>query len=1579
MHGPRVYLGAAALMGAVTLLSPQAALSQGPGTPPLLLGPNTGNVVTDGTALFWRKPPLPSACSESAIEARQAEAGGAAAADAGPIAADHEELIVRAPVGGGETRILYRDPTCSYQIGSNLVVDDAYVYWVNDTQPLPCELTSPCPRELVRLSRNANPGDPWEVIAPILSNDLAQNAEYVVGGGWEFTVVRKADGAVVYNVPLHYRRSRLTVDGSGRLWYLENGTLYRSSIPTTQDGPPPPRFAVAQNVTDFHAEGERTRCPFGSCDLVDYTYYVQGDVLGTSVVRYNGITDTHRTLYTTTYPHGADIRAISSAEHAGGYHVYFYEMRLVCGSTGCNSLEQNLMRIPALGGSESPPELLHFNTIPAWEGHVADPQVITAGGFVFFKEYGGHLMRLPQDAQAIHRAEITITGVEVTQGVQSYPSPTVPIVERRRTFVRVYVQRTDLALPAHNVTARLRAKRNSVPLQPVLLPANGMFHANPMTSITVYAGPSRNLVDDGFLFELPWDWTHGTVDLEVEVNPFKNPVETNYADNKATRKVTFQPPSGLLLMVNPFSYQVGGVVRQPGSNDVNDIVDYLRKTYPLRADWWPTVVSTAFDAGLASRVDLSHSDCQKLGDDRDRCPFFYINAKLAAYRENYGNPLYLYFYGIFRDPPGPTDGMAFHVNDSDDFDYQVASGDSDDPEIAAHEIGHLLGRDHPFKGSQQDTKVCEQDDDFLDHEYPHRDGRISPDDGSVMGFDPGDGLKLSTSSYDFMTYCDDRWISDHTFHKLRIRMGVGSPSPAPYPDDPPGPPFPHPHPGDFLTVHGTVAPGGAEAVLHVTQRLAAARQVSAAGSGPYRLQQLDLQGNVLAEQAFTARPDSDGSTVSFGVTVSFNAGTREIRVLGPGPVSAAGLRTLASKRLSPTRPEITRVALQNPPSPLSGLVTLAWQARDADGDPLNFDVLVSRNGGGSYEPLFLGLKGLSVSVDTERLSGTVLFRVVASDGVHTFEASTVPYAVAPKPPRPRITAPSPEPRLIYGQTLNLSGEATDAHDGTITGAGLVWTNQDQQVLGTGGVVTLINLKAGVNVITLTATNRLQLSASTSITVQVDDVVGPPPASLAVTPGTVHWSVQRGAGPQHATLSIVNGGGGVLAWEASADADWLPLGTVTGGAPSTLVLTADPSGLAPGTVLEAVVRIRSTNLPQEQAIEVPVTLSVKDEPAVVVGNGTAASCTPEALRAALDAVHAAGGGRVRFACGAAPHTIVPASTLSIRVPVAIDGGDTITLSGAKQRRVFELCSPGGGGAEDVELKLTGLTLADGRSEPNRAGGAITNYGCRLTISRTRFLGNTAVFEAGAIHSLFEGTVTIDHSRFVGNTAATIGGAIVIQGGRLTVRRTTFRDNRAGNGNGGAIYAYDPAVVDVARSAFIANQTTLRGGALSAGGQATIANSTFWENTAVLGGAAVRHHSNGGPLTLANVTVWGSQGKAVSGGVTMANSVVGNPAGLDNCDGPIAALGPNLEFPAGTCQASLQGLDPLLVTPSHDETVPPTAALQADSPARDAGSNPVCAAPPVGGVDQRGVPRPHPAGGACDLGAYELDPSSIPPGQ
>jgi predicted outer membrane repeat protein len=126
--------------------------------------------------------------------------------------------------------------------------------------------------------------------------------------------------------------------------------------------------------------------------------------------------------------------------------------------------------------------------------------------------------------------------------------------------------------------------------------------------------------------------------------------------------------------------------------------------------------------------------------------------------------------------------------------------------------------------------------------------------------------------------------------------------------------------------------------------------------------------------------------------------------------------------------------------------------------------------------------------------------------------------------------------------------------------------------------------------------------------------------------------------------------------------------------------------------------------------------------------------------------------------------------------------------------------------------------------------------------------------------------------------------------------------------------------------------------------TVSNSTFSGNGARDGGGGIC--SDGGTVTLKNVIV--------------ANSTAGN-----NCLGAMIDGGGNLSYPDTTCPGI--NADPMLGPLRNNSGPTDTMALNAGSAAIDGGNDAICAAPPVNGLDQRGISRPQ--GPHCDIGAFE----------
>jgi hypothetical protein len=156
-------------------------------------------------------------------------------------------------------------------------------------------------------------------------------------------------------------------------------------------------------------------------------------------------------------------------------------------------------------------------------------------------------------------------------------------------------------------------------------------------------------------------------------------------------------------------------------------------------------------------------------------------------------------------------------------------------------------------------------------------------------------------------------------------------------------------------------------------------------------------------------------------------------------------------------------------------------------------------------------------------------------------------------------------------------------------------------------------------------------------------------------------------------------------------------------------------------------------------------------------------------------------------------------------------------------------------------------------------------------------------------------------------------------------------------------------------------------------------------AFLGGGGIESDSSS-VFSLNNVTITGnSAGKGggidiSSGSVVLANTILAGNAGATgapDCAGPLTTHGYNLFGTTTGCTVTLGTGDIANPTPklgplASNGGPTQTHALLPGSPAIDAG-NP---APPGSGddacaaTDQRGIARPQPLGGRCDIGAYEL---------
>jgi len=383
----------------------------------------------------------------------------------------------------------------------------------------------------------------------------------------------------------------------------------------------------------------------------------------------------------------------------------------------------------------------------------------------------------------------------------------------------------------------------------------------------------------------------------------------------------------------------------------------------------------------------------------------------------------------------------------------------------------------------------------------------------------------------------------------------------------------------------------------------------------------------------------------------------------------------------------------------------------------------------------------------------------------------------------------------------------------------------------------------------------------------------------------------------------------------------------------------------------------------------------------------------------------GGGIYNQADGTA--TVDAGSTVSDNEVGDSGGGiyseGTLTVTGSAISGNTTVDQDGGGiSNNDGTLTVEDSTISGNTAGAGRSGGGIYSFGV-ATITGSTVSDNTAGEDGGGIFE--DGTMTVSDSVITGNTAENDGGGLFEDDGTLTVIRSTISDNTAGAGGGGI--NFNSGDLTVEDSAITGNTADDGGGIDSAsagtgsvsgstidgnlaadnfgggiyvrsGSEFHVVNSTLAKNSAFSAGGGIANL--GGTLSVTNATLTSnSVGDGDGGGIyssdgtfNLLNTIVaGNTAVSD--DDVAGTPDTDVNNLIGTGALTLDDiLDPAGLADNGGPTM--TIALTDDpsNPAIGGGDSATCAAAPVGGVDQRALPRDDGGGlyPGCDIGAFEL---------
>jgi predicted outer membrane repeat protein len=331
--------------------------------------------------------------------------------------------------------------------------------------------------------------------------------------------------------------------------------------------------------------------------------------------------------------------------------------------------------------------------------------------------------------------------------------------------------------------------------------------------------------------------------------------------------------------------------------------------------------------------------------------------------------------------------------------------------------------------------------------------------------------------------------------------------------------------------------------------------------------------------------------------------------------------------------------------------------------------------------------------------------------------------------------------------------------------------------------------------------------------------------------------------------------------------------------------------------------------------------------IKVGNGTAASCTEDALRNALAL---AGGERssiVQFKCGAVPVMIAVTATLTVPDNTRINGAGLITLDGptlpenplgngpilrVDRESTVALqdlnihrgagCTtcevPGGGIHNEGTLTVDGCTFSGNAAVD---GGGIFNQGT-LTVRDSTFSDNSALHSGGGIFS--QGTLAIHGSTFTGN-GSTFGAAIIAEG-TLTVHDSVFDGNNVIRSpidlQAFGLTGFPSGAINLGMGTHTISHGTITrnisaesgGGITLLAGALTVIHSTITQNTAAFGGGieVLPLTSGGATLAVKNSTISGNTASREGGGIannggtvtiddsTITQNTAGTGGGMSN---------------------------------------------------------------------------------------------------
>lgn len=676
---------------------------------------------------------------------------------------------------------------------------------------------------------------------------------------------------------------------------------------------------------------------------------------------------------------------------------------------------------------------------------------------------------------------IGIHSVEVTQAIQEWQDidelktdlqsdrePPVPIVEGKPAVLRVYLDQlqavTDVRIEISGVTNQSK----SLTIQPQCTPE-------------LYRRGERGCQSVDFYFVPPSGQWQATIKLfdsnNMMIESHDLPFRSRDADSLVLRSVSICDAKD----------NAGNWLCAQGSG-LAGLIDFLQRTAPT-----DTVrVSTTnhfVRKDIATYGDVDDWWTDTIRDVHNKFNLFDAFAQLFGERR--------FYYGLIRPAlPGGTGGMAHAIpsRGAGSRSSVIRLGVEAAAETVAHETGHMLGRRHTNTGvpaaSGGSPPGCYNTAVDPSTDWPFSDNRIRSSRRLEVGFDiSARRAVIPENTFDWMGYCTPRWISPHTYRNVMNALGAANAASTAKQVSTTT--------GLFWNVSGTIINSSVvfDALFESTTQ-----GPDNAGAGSYRIEVRASNGSVIFTRLFTPNTPAteSGAGELTGPPVFFElipviANASAIVVINPGGAEIGQLQ------LGGTVPAVN-IIFPKAGATLSGVQQVAWSVSDPDSTTHTARVLYSADGGKNWVSLGEVAQANSLPVDFDAIPGSAgssKIMVSVSDGINTGNEVSGLFSVSKKTPSADIISPVAATVFRQQDLVWLRGVAYDVDDGFLDGKSIRWESNQNGILGTGAILSIMNLTVGSHTITMTATDGDGNTASKAVTIRVAGA--PPTVNLTVRP------------------------------------------------------------------------------------------------------------------------------------------------------------------------------------------------------------------------------------------------------------------------------------------------------------------------------------------------------------------------------------------------------------------------------------------------------------------------------------------------